>query len=311
MDRNDTGGAMDDLPWPLEASLSNSDELRWHASASNRVLDFHGDPASAQLTVFSDGNHHMALAQSLQAFAVQFPAVGEVFYVTLPPAVLLPLMARPAVRLGNLRLTLRPHIFISPLDVLDALAARKQAQPPTAFARSRGCALLVARGNPRQVGGLDALLRDDIRLFISNPERERASFVVYSETLCTLAQRAGLDARALAARLETGTPGCMHGQRVHHREAPTAVALGHADVAVLYHHLALRYVRAFPDRFDMVALPGSTDVGAFTDHVVTTYGIALLGDGGPWGASLQAFMQQDTVAEIYRHHGLEAVLAAG
>ena len=37
------------------------------------------------------------------------------------------------------------------------------------FARSEGNSLLLARGNPEGITGIGDLLREDVRLFISNP----------------------------------------------------------------------------------------------------------------------------------------------
>jgi hypothetical protein len=308
MEKRDSWPAEDELPWPLEAARQVDAEFVWNDGRFNRVLDFHGDPLGAGAVVFSDGNHHMALEETLRAFVAEQPEVGDVFYVTLPPSVLLPLLEGGILRLGNLCLPVQPHVFISPMEVLETLVDRGRVQHLRRFARSRGCALLVNRGNPCGVSGVHDLFRTEVRLFISNPERERASFSVYSETLHQLAQAAGFDADTLTARLASGHPNCMHGQRVHHREAPAALAAGRADVAVLYHHLALRYVRAFPDRFEMVPLPGSAESGPFPQHVVTTYGVGLVEAGGTWGARLHEFVLGQQAAAIYRAHGLDAPL---
>ena len=48
-------------------------------AGSNLSLDCHGDASRAQLAVFSDGNHHMALAECLRAFLAENPAAQDVF----------------------------------------------------------------------------------------------------------------------------------------------------------------------------------------------------------------------------------------
>ena len=47
------------------------------------------DPVGAQLAVFSDGNHHMALAECVETFVRRSPGLHEVFYTTTPPSVYL------------------------------------------------------------------------------------------------------------------------------------------------------------------------------------------------------------------------------
>ncbi len=83
------------------------------------------------------------------------------------------------------------------------------------------------------------------------------------------------------------------------REAPQAVARGAAECAVVFAHLGLRYTRIFPEHFEMVLL-GHEDA-----HVRVDTQIALVGDGGAFGAAFHSFMRQPAAASIYRHHGLE------
>ena len=78
------------------------------------------------------------------------------------------------------------------------------------------------------------------------------------------------------------------------------MADGRADAALVYHHLALRYALIFPDLFEFVRLSGAD---AFTGEVHT----AVVGDGGPWGRRLSAFLATEEVAEIYRFHGLDGI----
>ena len=52
------------LDWTSETVLAEDKIEQWYQPLSNRVLDFHGDPIKANLVVFSDGNHHMALLHS-------------------------------------------------------------------------------------------------------------------------------------------------------------------------------------------------------------------------------------------------------
>ena len=53
-----------DLIWPAERPRAPAPGSEWSQARSNVCLDFHGDPAGAQLAVFSDGNHHHASSSS-------------------------------------------------------------------------------------------------------------------------------------------------------------------------------------------------------------------------------------------------------
>ena len=87
------------------------------------------------------------------------------------------------------------------------------------------------------------------------------------------------------------------------------LADGRADVAMVYYHLALRYVRIFPDVFDLVALGGTRDEPRpGPAQRITRYHLGPVGDGdgGGWGQAFCDFMVSADAQAIYREHGLKA-----
>ncbi|MBI5790988.1 MAG: substrate-binding domain-containing protein [Rhodocyclales bacterium] len=294
------------MDWPREtAGAGDAAGAGFIQPASNICLDFHGDPLRARLVVASDGNHHMALRDVLAAFLAAHPAVGDIFYSTTPPSVALQWLDKGHIDVGNLRLSARPHVLISPPAVLDRAIAGGHIDGYRPFMRSRGLALLVRKGNPKGVRGAGDLLRADVRLFLSNPVREKVSHAVYRQGLQNLAASQGValhfldDPSALA-----DTAKLVLGAAIHHREAPQALADGVADVAVVFYHLALRYQRIFPEAFELVRPePWSEDQAGETGRTAC----GLVGDGGAWGGELLGFLATDSVTQIYRSHGLESI----
>jgi hypothetical protein len=296
----------DFLPWPGEAARAPDEgEPRFSQAWSNICLDFHGDPLRAKLAVFSDGNHHMALADCVGRFLAINPEVGDVFYATTPPGPLVDMIDKGRLHLGNLCLSVSPHVFIGPVEILDLLCANKAVENHQAFAESRGNVLLVRRGNPKRVQGVADLLRDDVRTALSNPESETASFLVYLETLLALAAEAGLEPESLRQRLQGKDSGTVFSTAIHHREIPQLLAHDRADVAPVYYHLALRYSRIFPEVFGFVPLGGTrADPRPGPAHRITRYHLGLIGDGGAWGAAFMDFMLGTEAGSIYEGHGL-------
>lgn len=298
---------MGGLNWPAETVRPAAQGVpHFSQVGSNICLDFHGDPARAKVVVFSDGNHHMALHEALQAFVRSNPEVDDVFYSTTPPGVALKLLCSGHLDLGNLRLSVSPNVFIGPPSVLDRLVANGLMQSHQAFARSRGIALLLRKGNPKGISGIESLNRPDVRLFISNPENEKVSHEIYANCLRQLALQQGLAADFLDQPPGDAALGkIMHGETIHHREAPQAIADRHADAAVVFYHLALRYQRIFPDLFEFVWLGdehgNSCDTGSI--HC------GLVGGGGEWGARLMHYLLGEETATIYDRHGLDPVKA--
>ena len=294
------------LDWPKEmARRAGGQDPDFMHRTTNVALDFHGDPVAAKLIVFSDGNHHMALEEALQTFLARNPDVADIFYTTTPPRVPVEILQAGRMNIGNLTLSVRPHVFISPPNVLAGLAAKGLVQNQRPFMRSRGNVLLVAKGNPKRILEIADVARDDVRLFISNSKTETASYQVYAETLTKMAQKRGLTFDFLKADAAGRGGKVVNGELIHHRELPQALADGRADVAMVYYHLALRYTRIFPERFEIVFPDG--DLGAqaaSAENVISRYDISLVGDGGAWGAQLVDFMMSQAATQIYERHGL-------
>lgn len=287
------------LEWP-EETVSEIDRYdRWYEQGSNICLDFHGNPADAQLVVFSDGNHHMALKDCLEYFQKQNKKLSGIFYATTPPGPILKMISAGGLQLGNLTLKVSAHIFISPPDILENLTSGGFIQEYHPFVRNQGNILLVKKGNPKNIQTVSDLLQDGIRIFLSNPETEKSSYQNYYNTLKNLSGITGFpDDLIDSGRI-------IFGKSIHHREAPQSVAVGNSDVAVVFYHLGLRYVRIFPDIFDIIPLGGSIKKpDPLPGNTTAKTCIGLVQDGGIWGRKFLSFMKSELAAEIYRSHGL-------
>ncbi len=291
------------LTWPDETIYSPGDIPKWCHAGSNLYLDFHGDPVAAKLVVFSDGNHHMALKETLQLFHRDNPEVERIFYVTTPPGPVLALLKHGSLQIGNFILSVTPHVFISPPPVLDHAVRAGYMREHVPFMRNRGNVLLIKKGNPKNILGVADLAREDVRLFLSNPKTETVSHKGYVATLKGMAARENVDLSFLS--VERPNKKVVYGERIHHREAPQAIVDGHADVAVVYYHLALHYTRIFTELFDMIPLGGTTrDPRPFPENVISLTHAGIIGDGGQWGPRFLHFLSSGPVREIYSHHGL-------
>lgn len=291
------------LNWPVELATDRDRPVAHYEHIESLRLDLHGDPARAKLVVCSDGNHHMALEQTLQAFARLHPAVEEIFYTTTPPRIALQIMQSGGLQIGNFRLSVTPHVFISPPQVLDKLSVAENLSRSAPFMRSRGVVLLVPKENPKNIAGICDLLRDDVRLFLSNPITESVSYQIYTDCLRQLANVRGITLDFLAHPPGQPNPKkLVYGESIHHREAPRMVADGRADTALVFYHLGLRYQRIFPEIFDFVWPEGSL---GNQDCAIGNTNCGLIGTGGAWGETFYEFLFSDTVTEIYREHGLQ------
>jgi hypothetical protein len=302
MQSHSAGGDLFCLDWPEEQVGGDNHFSRWFQPGSNCCLDFHGDPLNAQLVVFSDGNHHMALKDCLDLFSSQNKGLSGIFYATTPPGPLVNMLRTGGVHMGNLTIRVSPHLFISPPHVLDQLVAEGYMQTHTPFMRNRGSVLLVKKGNPKNISGVADLVEKNLRLFLSNPKTEKVSYRGYVDTLKEMAHRAGIEPSFFADAIETKI---VYGQCIHHREAPQALADDRVDVAIVYYHLALRYVRIFPALFEMVPLGGTVlDPRPVSEICIGKTHAGIVGDGGSWGEKFFQFLFSQAASDIYAHHGL-------
>jgi hypothetical protein len=294
------------LNWSDEGVRSDGTVSKWSQTGSNVILDFHGDPRAADLVVYSDGNHHMALEQTLQLFKDTFPEIADVFYATTPPMPILELVRKGRLKIGNFVLSATPHLFLSPPHVLDSLVADGHMAAHRPFMKNRGNVLLVRKGNPKQIVCAGDLAREDVRLFLPNPVTETVSYRGYVGTIKAMALKEGFNASFLAATASNRK--VFFGQNIHHREAPEAVAASIVDAGVVYYHLALRYVRIFPEIFDMVPLGGTVDApDPHPENLIGFTHAGLIGDGGRWGKICLDFLFTRQVADVYAAHGLDAM----
>ena len=248
----------------------------------------------------------MALQESLDLFLKLNPGVIDVFYATTPPNVLLNYLDRKGLQLGNLKLSRLPHIFISPENVLNQLRSKSYIDQYHAFMESKGNVLLVRKDNPKNISGIQDTLRDDVTLFISNPQTEKASYQVYFDTFQALAEEQGLSWEILSSKLTSRNTGTVFGERIHHREAPQALYDNRADVAMVYYHLALRYTHIFPDEFDIIPLGGSIQQPQpSAANITTTYYVGLMKEPGNWGQQFMEFLFSEQVTDIYHKLGLQ------
>jgi len=289
------------LNWPDEITGQPDKTSNWSHPGSNYCLDFHGNPATAQLTVLSDGNHHMALHESLKRFKEFTPNLTSVFYATTPPGPLLELLKKRRLRIKNLEISVTPDVFICPPDILQQLVKEHVLSTNEPFMQNRGSVLLVKKGNPKNILGVRDLTRDDVTLFLSNPVNEKVSCRTYKSTIKGLGGEQGIAPQSLLR-----PPNIFYGERIHHREAPQCIADEKADVALLFYHLALRYVRIFPNKFELIPLGGTAENPEPTCANIigqTHYGLTT--KASKWGAQFTEFLKSDTVTRIYEFHGLQ------
>jgi ABC-type molybdate transport system substrate-binding protein len=295
------------LSWPEELPRDLPPAAtRFQPAKSNYVIDLHGSAAKPDLVVFMAGNQYRALPDLTREFrkwiALQPQWKGlpaeNIFYATLPPGKLIEAMESGLLVLGNYWIEvspagLWPDVFMTGPRQQQRLFKLGLIDRYSPYASNRGSVLLVRAGNPLRINGVNDLSRPDVRVAISSPAREPASYDSYSSTIDAQGG-AGLS-KTVLAKSNTLTP-----EYVHHRENPQFIAEQLADVAPMYYHFG-EYLKArFPGVFDYVQLPPE-------GNTIDSLAIARI-KSAPRPRAADAwmqFMRSDVAAAIYARHGFD------
>jgi len=295
------------MAWPPELPQGLLPKARPYLSEkSNVVLDLHGSPQDPDLVIFMAGNQYRVFPDLLPAFRRWAEAQSRykvlrterIFYATTPPGRLVDAMQAGQFVLGNFWIDVRPgklwpDVFMTGPRQQRRLAAANYVERWSVYARNRGVVLLVQAGNPKKIRGVGDLMREDVRVAMSSPEREPASFESYSNTLRA---QGGPQFPELVLRKQT----TISPIAVHHRENPQFIFDGEADVAPMYYHFGEYLKTRMPKQFDYVPLPPE---GNFRDELA----ISMIRNAPhpEAAAAWLEFIRSDAAAAVYTRHGFD------
>jgi ABC-type molybdate transport system substrate-binding protein len=295
------------MPWPPEMpSASLPGASLYVSEKSNLVLDLHGSVQDPDLVIFMAGNQSPVLPDLIAEFRAWIATqrqhagvkVDRIFYATTPPGRLIDAMEAGHLILGNLSIDVRPgklwpDVFMTGPRQQRRMQSLKYVEEWSVYTRNRGVVLLVAAGNPKNIRGVADLMREDVRVALSSPASEPASFESYSTTL--RAQGGADFPDQILKKASTISP-----VAVHHRENPQFIYDRLADVAPMYYHFGEFLKKRMPEHFDYVQLPAE---GNARDELA----ISLI-HGAPHKAAAAAwaqFIRSDAAGAVYQQYGFD------
>lgn len=284
-----TPRAISAVEWPHFGTERDIPTLAGH---TNTVPDIVGPvDGSARLTIFTEGNHFPAL---LPLALDEFPhwsaraggpklSADDILIVMLPQGLLVRVLARGGLRLGNAVLPVGPDHPVYPDIVMagpEALETLGRAGIVTdeieVFARHKGMGLLLRRS-----AGLEGLSLAEVaarrpRVVMASSE-ESGARAQYRETLVALLDSG--QANALMTSEVVSFPGRL---AIQHRDVPYALLQDLADVGLIFGHLARFYAETYPEELAWTELPGAARLGRE---------IAMAPSLGSLSAETDAFMR--------------------
>lgn len=276
-----------DPPW----NTPPESKLNFTVPGIDNVPDLFGDITDPQLVVFFAGNQFMCIDDLLAAFKKEYPQYKRVFAETLPPGILARQIKEGSLVIGNMRIKLKP-------DVYTAGKSRITATPEwftntEVYAKNK-LAIIVQKGNPKNIQGLKDLSRHDVRVSMPNPEWEGIGRRI--EEAYIKAGGESLKNTIMIDKVKDSTTFLTH---IHHRQSPMRILYDQSDAAPVWFSEGY-YQKIIGHPVETIEIPASENIEA-------QYMAGRLKNAQhPQAADdFMKFLISNTAKEIYKKYGFK------
>ena len=224
--------------------------------------DFHGSIDDPKLVLYVGGNYFFAMAPLVHAFEAGQPRLrGRIFYVTIPPGLLIQAMDQGnTFTSGNMTFTVAPDVYAAGLKkVVEQIKAGKLVAPAVPYV-TNDLTIMVPKGNPGAITGLQDLGKPGVRLVMPNPAWEG----VARQIKASLVKAGGpsLEQMVYDTKVKDGRTILTH---IHHRQTPLFLMQGLAEAGVTWKSEAIFQEQAghplghvdIPARYNSTAIYGA------------------------------------------------------
>lgn len=268
--------------------------------ADGRVI--HGPEAmakmkDAKLVMWLAGNQFFAMPDVFKAFQKTHPKIDSIGLITLPPGLILKAIQAGGWTYQGKEYHMTPDIYASVnLGHMQTLHAGGEMNQYMPYLHNR-LEMEVAQGNPKNVKGIQDLMRPDLRVMLPNPITEGIMTFYIKKVLVHHgmwdALSGGKECKSCQA-----TPR-VYFTSVHHREIPDGLKAGTTDVGVAWAS-EIANARAHGLPVEGVVLP---DEDSLINEVA--YVIGAL-NKAPHGQAAQAYLKflgTSAAQDAYAKHG--------
>lgn len=230
----------------------------------DNVPDLHGDIVNPQLVIFFAGNQFMATHELMDAFRQAHPEIQRIFWETLPPGILAHQIDSGALIIGNMRIAIKPDIYTAGARRIKQFQEQNRFERVETYAQNK-LAIMVAKGNPKNIKSLSDLGRNGVRVSMPNPEWEGVANLIIASY-----KKAGGDklvGEIMKEKVQNGTTFLTH---IHHRQTPIRIMQGESDAGVVWYSEA-HFQQMIGNPIGMVEIPpgqnmnGTYLAGVFKD----------------------------------------------
>ncbi|MCI0507072.1 MAG: substrate-binding domain-containing protein [Gammaproteobacteria bacterium] len=192
-----------------------------------------GDSYTADLILYLAGNQFMVMEELIKDFQSKHPDIKSVYVETIPPGQILQNQILKQGEINGQKTAQNPDIYASVnLNHLKKLKEIDQMNDYMIYLRNK-LELMVAKGNPKSIKGVQDLGRDDLVQSHPNPITEGIFKFYGAEMLKDL----GLHEKVTGGKECKGcwaVEGKTWFTERHHRETPHRIENGEADVGIVW-----------------------------------------------------------------------------
>ena len=257
----------------------------------DNVPDLFGEINDPQLVIFFAGNQFMVIDELINAFKKEYPEYKRVFAETLPPGILAKQIEGGSITIGNLKIDVQPDIYT---DGKSSIEMKPEWFSKTEVYAKNSLAIMVRKGNPKNIKGLIDLGRADIRVSMPNPLWEGIGKQIEKAYM-----KAGGD-KLKAAVMETKVKdSTTFLTQIHHRQTPMRILYNQSDAGPVW------FSEAYYQQ--LIGHPIETIEIAEKENIEATYVAGLL-KTAPHKKAANDFMNfliSATARDIYKKFGFK------
>lgn len=281
-----------DPPWD-QLKPEGTEFVGW---GIDNAPDFHGHINNPDLVIFFAGNQYMAVPELLDAFKKAHPKFKRVFAETIPPGIEGRQIESGTLVVGNMIIDLKPDVITAGKGRIDDNNKAGMFTRTAPYATNK-LAIMVKKGNPKNIKTLNDLGRPDVLVAMPNPEWEGIG-----RQILKAYENAGgkeLEKTIMSDKLSKNT---TYLTTIHHRQTPMRIMYDKSDAGPVWISEAYYHSKLTDHPIDMVTIDDAINVEA-------TY-VAGRMKNAPHPEAADAFMDflnSPEAKKIYKKYGFTPV----
>ena len=238
-----------DPPW----NEPPASQLNFTVAGIDNVPDLYGDIIDPQLVVFFAGNQFMCIDDLIAAFKKDYPQYQRIFAETLPPGILARQIKEGSLVIGNLRINIKPDVFTAGKSRI--IQTPEWFTNTEVYAKNK-LAIIVAKGNPKNIKSLKDLAEKEVRISMPNPKWEGIGRRI--EEAFVKAGGEQLKNVIMVEKVKDSSTFLTH---IHHRQSPMRIMYNQSDAAPVWYTEGY-YQNMIGNPVETIEIPASENIEA-------------------------------------------------